>query len=295
MKKQQFKLDAIDRKYSDLLNAILLSGFEYEDPNRKGVKRFQIPHYDVNVFRLHSPIISVRKSYFKGAVGELLLFLKGITDIESFHEYGVKFWDKDFENWKLKKGEDTKDLGKIYGYQYAKQYDVFDKFKKNKFRTDLIVNSWQVDDIKDMALPPCHFCFELIPTRGGFQIHWQQRSTDALLGLPMNILFYNLMGLLLEKWSGYKFEHIYGNLKNVHLYDNQLDLANKIVNINRLYDNLPEYLMNIDDQPKIIIHNDNWNTDLPFKEFIKTVKLSDFELVNYNPILNETVPMLAYR
>ena len=89
----------IDKFYKDLLNEILTEGFEYDDPNRKGTKRKQIPTAIFFLLSKDSPVISLRKVYFKGAVAELLLFLKGSTDIRDYWKAKVNFWDSDFCNY----------------------------------------------------------------------------------------------------------------------------------------------------------------------------------------------------
>lgn len=149
-------MNKVDEFYKDLLSEILSDGFEYDDPNRKGTKRKQIPTADFFLFSKDNPVISLRKVYFKGAVAELLLFLKGSTDIRDYWKAKVNFWDADFCNYQnisseylqlLKNNPEIEDdkrfsLGKIYGHQYARQYEVFDNFKENPYRTDLIIDSW---------------------------------------------------------------------------------------------------------------------------------------------------------
>lgn len=320
LKEKKGEMTPLDLEYSTIMKTILTYGFTYEDPNRKGVVRKQIPFATIDV--CDDGVVSIRKSYFKGAVAELLLFLQGETDVRKYEEWGVRFWTKDVDNFAKRNGithdgqlqafekfkETIKtvkgsikdevvtkncyiakryDMGKIYPHQYKKQYHVFDNFKGNMYRTDLIVSSWNVDDLKDMCLPPCHHIFQFVKTNKGFGIVWSQRSTDFLLGSPMNITFYWLMGKILEIWSGHKFEFVRGELHNVHLYDNQIDLADKIVNIaNQSKITSVEH--------KVEIDSSEWNLDLPFGEFIKMVKPEHFKLKNYKPILHDTVDMLAY-
>lgn len=293
----------IDYKYINILEDILTYGYDYEDPNRKGVKRKELEFVNIkHLVEEGYPIITARKTYFKGAVGELLLFLKGSTDIRDYINYGIKFWTSDwgrFKGYTLEQGEvlidvfgDVKgndavfQMGKIYPYQYAKQYHVFDNFKENPLRTDLIINSWQVDDLKDMCLIPCHFSYQLVASNEGFLIVYNMRSSDFLLGQPINIQFYYLMGMLLEFWSGYKFKGVIGNLSKVHLYDNGLKLADKMVKLpTDLYKDNVNVELNLDESLK----------QLPFSEFIKHVEPENFKIKNYKFALDESVPMLTYK
>lgn len=303
------KFYSVDELYVENLRNVFINGFEYEDPNRKGVKRLQIP---LTIFLLSGddfPVVSLRKTYFKGAVAELILFLQGETDIRKYREAGIRFWDKDHANFeqRLRKqhkvegfepGGEVGDriynsLGEIYPYHYAKNYDVFDNFKANPYRTDLIVNSWQKDSLNPLlsALPPCHYGFQFIKTKDGFMLEWIQRSTDVLLGNSQNIIFYHLMGKILEIWTGYKFETLCGSLSNFHLYDNQIELAKEMINYYDKHKLKGEFKHK---ENKVIIDSSNWDIDKPFKEFIKSVKPSDFKIENYEPHIEKTVPMLAY-
>lgn len=292
----------IDYKYVEILEDILQYGYDYDDPNRKGVKRKELESVILKNLREDGlPILTVRKTFFKGAVGELLLFLKGSTDIRDYWDYGIRFWDEDFRRFHGYSKEDLERLyrnkdkevskqmysmGKIYPHQYAKQYDVFEKFKKQPLRTDLIVNSWQIDDLKDMCLVPCHYDFQIVGSPDGFMTIWNQRSTDFLLGTPINIQFYFLLGMILEAWSGHRFNGVQGFLKKVHLYDNGFNLAQKIIDVpSDLYTSNVFVKFDYDEEDR----------NLSFKDFVKKLKPEQFSIENYNFVLDEKVPMLTYR
>lgn len=299
-------MDNFNNTYCDNLKKILEDGYNYQDPNRKGVYRKELPFVSLN-HKVENgyPIVTTRKTYFKGAVGELLLFLKGSTDIRDYWEYGIRFWDSDwarfnnlnkydvdelYSKWKINKlSEDSPKLfnmGKIYGYQYNKQINIFDRFKDNPLRTDLIINSWQVDDLSSMCLIPCHYSFQMVGNSDSFYITWNQRSTDYMLGTPINVQFYYLLGVLLEIWSGYKFLGVQGNLNKVHLYDNQLELAHKMLDVhNDNYNN---------NTPKLNIDIGDVNTETPFSEFIKNIVPNMFKLEGYSYHIDNKVPMLTY-
>lgn len=192
---------------------------------------------------------------------------------------------KTCKKWKCNSFSPKKnDMGKIYPHQYKKQYHVFDNFKENRMRTDLVVDAWQVDDLKHMALIPCHFGFQLLGSPEGFKICWFQRSTDFMLGSPINIQYYFLMGMLLEEWSGHTFLGITGILNNCHLYDNQFDLAEKMIPMIDEKVTEPYVTLKIPEEVK----------DLPFGEFIKHIEPSHFTLRNYTYLIDETVEMLTY-
>ena len=284
----------IDVKYKELLNIILHYTTEYEDPNRKGVFRKEIPFYNIYHSTLEGyPIISLRKISFKSAVSELLLFLKGITDVREYWKYGVKFWDKDILNYH---GIDSFDnalehqfsIGKNYPYQYRhlegidQIATVFDKFKSNPYRTDLVVSSWNVKDLKQMSLIPCHHIFQIVQSGDGFYINFNSRSVDAVLGFPINFQYYYLMGMILEKWSGHKFNGVNSNLNKVHIYDNQYELAKQLVKIDSNYCEVEVVIPNID-------------MSLNASDMIESLDRNDFKILNYKPSSDlKGVEMLAY-
>lgn len=284
-----------DKIYKNLLKEILEKGYQYDDPNRKDTFRKEIFHYDLSYISDQYPSLYCKRTYFKPAIGELLLFLQGKTDLRDYWKYNVNFWDKDVFRFNKLSEEEIKiakkgtlsyskyNTGKIYPYQYVKQYHIFDNFKKNPLRTDLIVNSWNIDDLKEMCLIPCHFSFQLLGCNNSFIIIWNQRSTDVLLGTPTNIQFYYLMGKIIEWWSGYKFEGVVGNLNKVHLYDNQIDFAKKIIGVKDrqsesvLVMNIPEHLKTAS-----------------FEIFVKHLHPDMFLLKNYEYLLSEKIEMKTY-
>ena len=292
----------IDYKYTQILEDIMRYGYVYEDPNRKDVFRKELETVHIkHLVQEGFPIVTARKTFFKGAVGELLLFLKGSTDIRDYWKYKIRFWDKDYKRfqklsdndlelrYKMREQEGAYEsyyMGKIYSHQYKKQHSVFDNFKENPLRTDLIIDSWQVDDLKDMCLIPCHYSYQLVGSSDGFLIVWNQRSTDFLLGTPINIQFYFLMGMLLELWSGHKFNGVVGNLCKVHLYDNQFKLAGEMIKLpTSLYKDGVVVNLEFEEELK----------NLSFSEFIKKIEPENFKIEDYDFILNESVEMLTYK
>ena len=183
----------IDQEYHKLLNTILKEGFTYEDLNRKGVKRIQIPSYQIkHDFKDGFPALSTKEVYFKGAVGELLVFLSGSTELKDLHRNKVRFWDKDAFNFYQKRNpkatiEDFKlgvnkhnhiagDLGKIYPYQLRNWNGEVDQFtnlidtlRNSPMATKKTVTMWNPSLVngKDMCLSQCHWSFEILvePTK----------------------------------------------------------------------------------------------------------------------------------
>lgn len=288
----------IDENYHNLLDKILQEGYTYEDPNREGVNRLEIPSYTFrHEFKDGFPAITTKKLNYKSVVTELIWFLRGDTNIKYLVDNGCNIWNKDAYNYYLKwlKGKNLSkedfemfslnydefietvkegfkdkdyiygDLGSVYGYQW-RNFNSVDQIKRlitnlkeKPLATDHIVNSWNVGDLQNMALQPCHYGFQVVvrpltivertllsdtkkypPLRHnlklyeqflnetnvpkyGFELHWQQRSCDLFLGIPFNIASYATLALILEKITGYKALAIQGDLKKVHLYDNSLD------------------------------------------------------------------------
>lgn len=289
----------IDKNYHNLLEKILQEGYTYEDPNRKGVNRLEISSYTFrHEFKDGFPAITTKKLNYKSVVTELIWFLRGNTNIKYLVDNGCNIWNKDAYNYYCKKSkeqgfmhnsfqafvdmikgvEDPKlskripsnyklgDLGPVYGHQWRnfngedQIQRLITNLKEKPLATDHIVNSWNVGDLKSMALPPCHYGFQVVVrpltfqeriiicdkeygghmlstdgdamiafldrinvSKYGFELHWEQRSVDTFLGLPFNIASYATLALILEKITGYKALAIQGDLKKVHLYDNSLD------------------------------------------------------------------------
>lgn len=195
---------SIDKKYHDLLLVILRDGFEYEDPNRKGVKRLQIPSYTLaHNFDEGFPILTTKKSFFKGAIGELLVFLSGSTDLKDLHSKGIHFWDQDaFNFYKKRNNQGTLssftegiekfnhiagDLGKIYPYQMRKWGGDLDQISKlihtlktNPMATKKTVTMWNPAQTTEACLTPCHWSFEALVEPVPFSERCCGRCIDGL-------------------------------------------------------------------------------------------------------------------
>jgi thymidylate synthase len=173
------------------------------------------------------PLLTTKKVYFNHAITELLWILQGRTDIKYLHKHNVFYWDPDYE----RSGRTDGTLGKIYGTQWRNfnGFDqllyIIDNLKKNPSSRRLLLNSWNPADFNNMALPPCHYGFQVYVNNNKLDLIWQQRSADVFLGLPYDIAMYGLLILLLCKEFNFTPGILTGQLGDCHLYNNHLDQA----------------------------------------------------------------------
>lgn len=172
------------------------------------------------------PLLTTKKLHLRSIIYELLWFLKGDTNVRYLQENGVRIWNE----WADENGE----LGPVYGYQWrswtgadGKTVDqiseLIDQIKTNPNSRRLIVNAWNVAEIDDMALPPCHCLFQFNVANGKLSCQLYQRSADVFLGVPFNIASYALLTLMIAKVCDLKpgeFIHTFGD---VHIYQNHLE------------------------------------------------------------------------
>lgn len=312
-----------DSQYKKILEEIYYGGYKYQDPNRKGVERIEIPM--INLYCRPSvgfPALTTKEVYFKGAIAELLFFMSGSTDIRDLWKMGVRFWDKDwahfhnyseaaanylYEGWKENKKE-QKDksassaysMGKIYSYQWRnfngvdQLYNLVSNMIKTPMSTSLIVNSWNVADLPKMCLPPCHYSFQVLcqpyDDTYKFNLVWSQRSTDFFLGTPVNIMFYAALAQVLEIMTGYKCSAVIGELKNVHIYDNQINVAKELMFRDPELHGESKLEIN---KSKFKLFLDNPSL-LNFNSVINSLSLQDFSLVGYHSYPKLKVEMLSY-
>lgn len=331
-------MSKIDESYHELLNNILQNGYLYDDPNRKGVQRLEIPSYTFkHKFSDGFPAITTKKLHYKNVVTELIWFLRGDTNIKYLVDNGCNIWNKDAYNYYvstftdhykhalirlfdistfiLKIKEDKLncqdlgeyrlgDLGPVYGHQW-RDFNGVDQIanlikglKEKPLGTEHIVNSWNASDLINMALPPCHYGFQVVvkpltPIEQtnighqhefvyGFELHWTQRSVDTFLGLPYNIASYATLALILEKITGYKALGIQGDLKKVHLYDNSLDAVKEQLSRD----------FNRHSKCELKIVPDIENSEETYTNLFKLLENDDFKLNNYESYPAINVEML---
>src|SRR5574344_2126377 len=252
------------KQYLDLLNRIMTEGVHKED--RTGTGTISVFGHQMR-FNLEEgfPLITTKKLHLKSIIYELLWFLNGDTNVKYLQDHGVRIWNE----WADEKGE----LGHIYGYQWRSwpNYngghidqikEVVDTIKNNPDSRRIIVSSWNVADIPNMKLPPCHAFFQFYVADGKLSLQLYQRSADIFLGVPFNIASYALLLKMMAQVTGLEEGDFIHTLGDAHLYLNHLDQVN--LQLSRAPRPLPEMKIN------------------PDVKDIFGFRFEDFELVNYD-------------
>tara|TARA_B100001287_G_scaffold63452_2_gene51538 strand:+ start:5345 stop:6163 length:819 start_codon:yes stop_codon:yes gene_type:complete len=238
--------NSLDKKYIYLLKSVLKDGAYKTDRTGTGTKSIfgaSIRHDMSEGF----PILTTKKVAFKTMVTELKWFLRGDTNIKYLQDNNCHIWDGDYK----KSGNRNGELGPIYGKQWRdwRNYDrdyynfdqikiLIDNLKNNPDSRRLLVSSWNVSQLDDMVLPPCHYSFQCYVSDRKLSLMWNQRSADLFLGVPFNISSYGLLLLLLCKETGYDPGVLIGNFGDLHLYNNHL--AQAVEQLKRDSFDLPE-------------------------------------------------------
>ncbi len=240
------------KTYHDIVKTILEKG--ERKPNRTGVDTIAVAgamfeHDMANGY----PLLTTKKVPFRLVATELEFFLKGITDKEWLKQKNNHIWNEWAHPKKVPYGHDEetkkrmmeeRDLGPIYGYQWRnfngeyidhatcsvnKGIDqlkiIVDRLKTAPHDRRMIVMAWNPTMLDSMALPPCHYGFQVTVINDRLNLLWNQRSVDTMLGLPFNIASYALLLHLLAKEAGLKEGKLVGFLADVHIYENHIDGA----------------------------------------------------------------------
>ena len=268
-------MNQLDEDYKGLLGSCLYNGIEKTDRTGTGTLSVfgrQIKHRMKDGF----PLLTTKKMAIKTMMTELKWFLKGRTDIQYLRDNGCKIWDGDYD----KSGRTDGELGPIYGRQWRdwghgvlenKHLGQIDQIKNliNDLKTNpdsrrLMVSAWNVGELNQMVLPPCHYGFQVytrdlglderielynsdklpmnqsldylheqldsmgIP-RKGISLMWNQRSVDTFLGLPFNIASYATLLIILGKEVNMMPDYLIGSLGDVHLYKNHIEQAKELI------------------------------------------------------------------
>jgi thymidylate synthase len=253
------------RQYLDLMQHVLDNGTQKGD--RTGTGTISCFGYQMR-FDLSQgfPMVTTKKLHLKSIVYELLWFLKGDTNVKYLQENKVRIWNE----WADKNG----DLGPVYGKQWVSWEGangktvnqikhLVEQIKTNPNSRRLIVSAWNVADLDDMALCPCHALFQFYVVDGKLSCQLYQRSADVFLGVPFNIASYALLTLMIAQVCDLEpgeFIHAFGD---VHLYNNHLDQAK--LQLSREPRSMPKLIIN----PAV---NDSVQFDF-----------EDFELKDYEP------------
>ncbi|WP_076261087.1 thymidylate synthase [Intrasporangium flavum] len=258
------------RQYLDLLDHVLTHGQEKSD--RTGTGTLSTFGYQMR-FDLADgfPAMTTKKLHLRSIIGELLWFLRGDTNVRWLQERGISIWDE----WA---DPATGDLGPIYGYQWrswptpdGRRVDqiakVIEQIRTNPDSRRLIVSAWNVADVDDMALPPCHTMFQFYVSPPGpdgrrrLSCQLYQRSADIFLGVPFNIASYALLTQMVAQLTDLEPGEFVHTLGDAHLYLNHLEQAR--LQLTRTPHPLPTMRIT------------------PGKTSIDEFDLDDFELVDY--------------
>lgn len=253
------------KQYLDLCKAVLANGNEKTD--RTGTGTISTFGYQMR-FDLKEgfPVITTKKLHLRSIIHELLWFLKGDTNIKYLQDNSVRIWNE----WADEHGE----LGPVYGKQWrsweganGKTVDqiseVIDQIKNNPDSRRLIVNAWNVAEIDDMALAPCHCLFQFYVNEGKLSCQLYQRSADIFLGVPFNIASYALLTMMVAQVTDLEPGEFVHTLGDAHIYLNHLDQVK--LQLTRDERKLPTMKLN------------------PDVKSIFDFTIDDFELVGYDP------------
>ena len=269
----------IENEYRGLMSGILYGGSDKEDRTGTGTKSVfgRTIKHDM---ALGFPILTGKKISFNAARTELLWILQGRTDLKYLEDNGVKYWRPDYE----RSGRTDETLGPVYGKQW-RDFNGVDQLENlvysintNPDSRRLMVSAWAPHEMNDMALPPCHYAFQVYINNGAMDLMWQQRSADVFLGLPYDIAMYGLLLEMLAKGAGLKAGQLIGQLGDCHLYNNHLDQA-------KVYLNRP----NIPASPKLELDQGIYKTPgvyscTQYGGEIYIPKSNEIKLTNYNPL-----------
>lgn len=273
------------KQYLDLLKDILENGNERED--RTGVGTISVFGRQIR-FKMSDgfPAVTTKTLFWKAVVSELLWFLEGSTsehrlaelknDGKPYSELTEKerktIWTLNAENQGASLGYKNGELGPVYGKQWRNWlgFDqittVINQIKSNPTSRRLMVNAWNVSELKTMALPPCHYGFQFYVDGDKLSLMWNQRSTDCFLGLPFNIASYALLLHIVAYLTDKVPYELIGNLGDTHIYKNHIEQVKE--QLTRTPHKLPTLKL-----PEIY-----WS-DLD--SYLVKVKTSDFVLENY--------------
>jgi thymidylate synthase len=253
------------KQYLDLMRHVMETGAQKHD--RTGTGTISVFGYQMR-FNLQDgfPLVTTKKLHLKSIIHELIWFLQGDTNIKYLKDNGVRIWDE----WADADGN----LGPVYGYQWRSWptpggghidqiSQVISQIKNNPDSRRIIVSAWNVADVNQMALPPCHMLFQFYVADGKLSCQLYQRSADIFLGVPFNIASYALLTMMVAQVCNLElgdFVHTFGD---AHLYNNHLEQTK--LQLSRDPRPLPTMKIN------------------PDVKDIFDFKFEDFELENYDP------------
>lgn len=213
------------KQYLDLLQRVLQEGTYKED--RTGTGTISVFGHQMR-FNMEDgfPLLTTKKLHLKSIIYELLWFLKGDTNVKYLQDNGVRIWNE----W----ADENGDLGHIYGYQWRSWPDyngghidqiteAVETIKHNPDSRRIIVSAWNVADLPQMNLPPCHAFFQFYVANGRLSLQLYQRSADIFLGVPFNIASYALLLKMMAQVTGLKAGDFVHTLGDAHIYSNHIE------------------------------------------------------------------------
>ena len=253
------------KQYLELMHHVKENGQEKSDRTGTGT-RSVFGHQMRFDLQRGFPCITTKKLHLRSIIHELLWFLKGETNIQYLKDNKVRIWDE----W----ADDNGNLGPVYGSQWrswpnpgGKHIDqisqVINQIKENPDSRRLIVSAWNVSEIENMALPPCHAFFQFYVSNGKLSCQLYQRSADIFLGVPFNIASYALLTMMIAQVCDLQLGEFIHTLGDAHLYSNHLEQST--LQLSRETRELPQMKIN------------------PEVNNIFDFTIDDFELINYNP------------
>lgn len=251
------------RQYLDLVSRILQEGVPKEDRTSTGTLSIFGHQFRTNLAD-GFPLLTTKKMFLKGIIHELLWFLSGSTNIGYLTDHNVHIWD----GWADKNGE----LGPVYGRQWRAWPDgkgdsidqisqIIESIKTNPNSRRHMISAWNVAQIDQMALPPCHALVQFYASNGTLSCQLYQRSADVFLGVPFNIASYALLTMMVAQVTNHQPGHFVHTFGDAHLYRNHLDQSR--LQLSREPYPLPEMSLN------------------PAIKDIFEFRYDDFELKNY--------------
>lgn len=262
---------SVQDEYRGLLSGVLYGGVSKEDRTGTGTKAVfgRMLRHDME---LGFPLLTTKKIYFNHAITELLWILQGRTDIDYLHDHGLTYWDADYK----RSGRTDGTLGPVYGYQLRnfngidQLEKILKQIKQEPTSRRIMASLWNPVDLDDMALPPCHYSFQVYINDGKLDLMWNQRSADIFLGLPYDFAIYGLLLLMLAKGSGYKPGRLTASLGDCHLYNNHVEQAKQ--QLSRDFKELPRVGIDF-----------GLSIEEGAGDFIRIPTHKMIHLVNYNP------------
>lgn len=253
------------KQYLDLLNTIMTTGVDRGDRTGTGTRSI-FGHQMRFDLSQGFPLLTTKKLHLKSIIYELLWFLAGDTNARYLQEHGVRIWNE----WADPDGS----LGHIYGYQWRSWPDyrggsidqitqAVNDIVNNPESRRIIVSAWNVGDLDNMNLPPCHAFFQFYVADGRLSLQLYQRSADCFLGVPFNIASYAMLTMMMAQVTGLKPGDFIHTLGDTHIYHNHFDQVK--LQLTREPRPLPRMVIN------------------PDVKSIFDFRYEDFELRDYDP------------